>query len=276
MTTVELVIEADPDESTCATVMVDATVSGVSYRFIVDTGAGTTTLVADELTRVLPAAGQLTSSGLFATITEVRATVSDFRLGELPTLGVDVLVTGQHQDGARNLLGMNVLGGYRCRFRFRDRLLGLELSTTTTPAADDDETLMIGPHGQPFVSLTWPDGTTARALWDSGAGITVVDSAFHDEHPQLFEAVGNAATTDSTGTQIGHPTCRVAATRAGGLTLAAHVAAVIDLTPTNTVDGPRTDLVLGYPALSQANWVLDFPARRWSVSTISAAQPVND
>lgn len=67
------------------------------------------------------------------------------------------------------------------------------------------------------------------------------------------------------------PTCYVAATRAGALTLTAHVAAIIDLTPTNPADGPRTDLILGCPALSQANWVLDFPARRWSASTLRAA-----
>lgn len=271
MTTVELVIEADPDEPTCATVMVDATVFGVPYRFIVDTGAGTTTLVGDELTRILPTAGQLTSAGLFATTTEARATVSDLRLGELPALSVDVLVTGQDQEGARNLLGMNVLGGYRCRFQFLDSPPTLQLSTTTTPAANGEETLMIGPHGQPFVSLTWPDGTTARALWDSGAGITVIDTTFHDEHPLLFEAVGDATGTDSTGTQMSTPTCRVAAARAGGLTLAPHVAAVLDLTPTNTAEGPRTDLILGYPGLSQANWVLDFPARRWSASPTKPA-----
>lgn len=120
----------------------------------------------------------------------VRATVADFRLGELPALSVDVLVTGQHQEGARNLLGMNVLGGYRCGFRFLDQLLVLELATTTAPAKDDAETLMIGPQGQPFICITWSDGTTARALRDSGAGITVVDATFHDEHPLLFEGVG--------------------------------------------------------------------------------------
>lgn len=271
MTTVELVIEVDPDEPTCATVMVDATVSGVSSRFIVDTGAGTTTLVGDELTRVLPAAGLLTSAGLFATTTEVRATVSEFRLGELPARSVDVLVTGQDQEGARNLLGMNVLGGYRCRFQFLGGPPTLQLSMTAMLAMVGEETLVIGPHGQPFVVLTWPDGTTARALWDSGAGITVVDTTFHNEHRQLFEAAGAATGTDSTGTQMSTPTCTVAAFSVGALTLAPHIAAILDLTPTTTAGGPRTDLILGYPALSQANWVLDFPARRWLASTTNPA-----
>ncbi len=271
MTTVELVIEADPDEPTCATVMVDATVTGVPCRFIVDTGAGTTALVGDELTRVLPAAGLLTSAGLFASTTEVRATVSELQLGELRALSVAVLVTGQDQEGARNLLGMNVLGGYRCRFQFLDTPPTLQLSMTTMPAMTGEETLMIGPHGQPFVVLTWPDGTTARALWDSGAGITVVDTTFHDEHPLLFEAVGTVNPTDSTGTQMSTQTCTVAASSVGALTLAPHIAAILDLAPTTTAGGPCTDLILGYPSLSQANWVLDFPAHRWSASITTPA-----
>ena len=56
----------------------------------------------------------------------------------------------------------------------------------------------------------------------------------------------------------------MAASSTGGFPLAAHVAAVLDLGPTNPADGPRTDVILGYPALSQADWDLDFPARRWS------------
>ena len=188
MPTVELVIELDPDEPTCATVMVDATVSGVPYRFIVDTGAGTTTVVGDELTRALPSVGKLISAGLFATTTDVRATVSDFRLGALAGASVDVLVTDQ--EGARNLLGMNVLGGYRCRFQLLDRPPTLQLSPPSTPAMVGEETLEIGPHGQPFMVINWPDGTTACALWDSGAGISVVDTRFHEEHPTFFEAVG--------------------------------------------------------------------------------------
>ncbi len=263
----ELLIEPDPDEPTCATVMVDATLTGVGYRFVVDTGAGSTTLVADERTRSLPPSGYQTSAGLFGTVIDARVTVPDFRLGELPARGVEVLLTDQHLEGARNLLGMDVLGDHRCCFRFLDRPPTLQLSTaaTTSPFAGD-EALMIGTHGQPFVSVAWPDGTSARALWDSGAGITVVDAAFHERYPQLFEAVGDTVGTDSTGTQMSTPTCHVAAARTGGITIAQHIAAVFDLTPTNTADGPRTDLVLGYPALSQANWVLDFPTRRWSAS----------
>lgn len=76
--------------------------------------------------------------------------------------------------------------------------------------------------------------------------------------------------TDSTSTQRIVPTCHVAALRTGGVSVAQHIAAIIDLTPTGAADdGPPTDLVLGYPALSQANWMFDFPARRWSASSAS-------
>ena len=92
----------------------------------------------------------------------------------------------------------------------------------------------------------------------------MVDTTFRAAHPLLFDAAGETEGTDSTGARRSTPTCTVAASIAGGFPLAAHLAAVLDLGPTNPADGPRTDVILGYPALSQADWDLDFPARRWS------------
>lgn len=128
MTIVELVIEEDPDVPTCATVLVDAVVNGDRCRFIVDTGAGTTSLVVDELTRTLPPLGYETSAGLFGATTDARVTISEFQLGQLPARSIEVLLTDQPPEVARNLLGMNVLGDHLCHFRFLDRPSTLQLS----------------------------------------------------------------------------------------------------------------------------------------------------
>ena len=58
----------------------------------------------------------------------------------------------------------------------------------------------------------------------------------------------------------------VAAADVGGLMFTPHRAAVIDLSAANATLELRMDVVLGYPALRQAGWVFDFPARTWSVT----------
>ena len=50
---VPLIVEPDPDDPDCAAVMVDGTIAGRPYRFILDTGAARTQVEADEYTAAL-------------------------------------------------------------------------------------------------------------------------------------------------------------------------------------------------------------------------------
>jgi len=61
-----MIIEPDPDDLDCAEVMVDGAIEGRPYRFMLDTGAARTQIVADEVTAALPSRGQHSSSGVFA------------------------------------------------------------------------------------------------------------------------------------------------------------------------------------------------------------------
>ena len=45
-----LIIEPDPDDPGCATVMVEVTVAGRPYRLVLDTGAARSQLEADDYT----------------------------------------------------------------------------------------------------------------------------------------------------------------------------------------------------------------------------------
>jgi hypothetical protein len=48
-----LIIEADPEDPDCASVLVDGTIAGRPYRFVLDTGTARTKIVADEFTATL-------------------------------------------------------------------------------------------------------------------------------------------------------------------------------------------------------------------------------
>jgi hypothetical protein len=112
--------------------------------------------------------------------------------------------------------------------------------------------------GHPFLDLEF-GSTTAHACWDTGAAVTVVDTAFIRANEDLFTPMGSSVGEDSTGAKQHTPMYTVQAATVGGITLAAHTVAAVMLPQ----EPMRMDIVLGYPALRQFNWTMDFPRDRW-------------
>jgi predicted aspartyl protease len=242
--------------------MVDGMVAGRPYRFIVDTGAARTQLDADEYTWTLEATPGGISSGAFASHSDEIVTVADVAVGPLRAATLDVTRVRPAPMQPRNLLGMDVLRRYRCLFRLEAALLDVE-----PPAGHQaDRDLRTDSRGHVYVDVHWP-GVTAQACWDSGAGITIVNRDFWLAHPRLFEEAGTATGTDATGATMETPLVLMAESVIGGRSFARHRAAVVDLSHTNSTIELPMDLILGYPTLRQADWLFDFPANRWTVTS---------
>ena len=91
MRQVPLIIEPDPDDPGCATVMVDATVAGRPYRLVLDTGAARSQLEADDYTSGLMPLGEDSSSGAFGgRVTDTVVTITDLAAGPLRVATLDV------------------------------------------------------------------------------------------------------------------------------------------------------------------------------------------
>jgi hypothetical protein len=257
-----MIIVLDSDDPGCADVMVDGSIAGHPFRFLLDTGAARTQIVADEVTAGLNVSSQESSAGVFGGTTTTVVTVRDLVVGPLAEPTLDVVRIEAGGPGARNLLGMDVLRRHCCHFRFDSGSLLL----ADSPAAHASRALQMDDRGHSYVEVSWP-GVTGQAVWDSGAGITVVDQAFLDSHPDLFEECGSSVGTDAHGAQRQTPMFGMAGPLIGGAQFAGHKVAVVDLAPVNaTLDIPM-DLILGFPTLRQANWLLDFPAGRWEITS---------
>jgi predicted aspartyl protease len=261
MPQIPLIIEADPDDPGCAVIMVDGTVAGRPYRFVVDTGAARTQLEADEYTCALEAAPGETSSGAFASHSDPVVTVTDVAVGPLRVATLDVTRVSPAPPQPRNLLGMDVLRGYRCLFRLEAGLLDVEAPAGSQAGRD----LRTDSSGHVYVDVHWA-GVTAQACWDTGAGITIVNQGFRNAHPRLFEDAGTATGTDAAGATQETPVVLMAEAVIGGRRFARHRAAVVDLSHANSTIELPMDLILGYPTLCQADWLFDFPGNRWAVT----------
>jgi hypothetical protein len=117
------------------------------------------------------------------------------------------------------------------------------------------------PNGQPFLE---PDfsGVAALACWDTGASVTLANTSFHEAHEELFTPIGTSTGMDAGGFSRESSMYMMAACTVGGITLAAHKVAVVPLPQ----DPMPMDLVLGYPAISQYVWTMDYPLSQWSAA----------
>jgi hypothetical protein len=117
-----------------------------------------------------------------------------------------------------------------------------------------------------YLDLHWP-GVTARACWDTGSSATLVNRDFWLAHPDLFEEIGVTSGTDSHGTRADAPQLMMAGPVIGPRAFARHHVVAVDLSAVNRSAAYPIDLIIGYPTLRQADWLLDFPAKRWTLTS---------
>ncbi|MFL5735049.1 MAG: hypothetical protein ACJ78Q_17980, partial [Chloroflexia bacterium] len=156
---------------------------------------------------------------------------------------------------------------YCCRFLFgENRLL---LSAACEPGEDDAPEfalldLLLDRASHPYVSV-WFGEARANAVWDSGAGVSVADTSFIQRHPDFFREAGSSEGTDANGRQLQAPMFIMGPVVIGGREFLPHKVAGVDLSgPNATIEVPM-DLILGYSTLSNADWLFDFPGKRWAV-----------
>lgn len=261
MKVIPLLLEHDDEDPDCALPLVEGTVSGRAYRFVLDTGAARTHIVGNDHTATLTQRSGAVSSGVFAAHELTSVTLQDVRIGPVHRATVEALLLNPGAGVARNLLGMDVLRDYRCEFRFTARQLVL----SATGPTDGHQPLHLDVAAHPYVPARWGNAE-ASCVWDSGASMTVVDERFRLAHPDLFAPAGSSTGTDATGARVTSATYLMTPVRIGTHQFPAHRVAAVDLsTPNATVTRPM-NLILGWTTLGQADWVFDFPAQRWAVA----------
>lgn len=259
---IDLIIVPDPEEAEAAEVLVDGSIDGRAYRFLLDTGAAGSQIAFDEFSAGLASSEQNHSSGVFASHSQDKVTVPEIRLG--PIYRQKYLLTRQSQDegDSRNLIGMSLLKDYRLHFLFKEKRVLVNPTPAPDPAPLD---LLMDDRFHPYVAVKF-EKIEAKACWDSGAGITIVDLNFVNKYPNLFEKIGESSGTDSTGTHMETPLFKMAASVIGNRAFPPLNVAGVDLGQVNASIEIPMDLILGYNALVKADWYFDFPARKWAIT----------
>ncbi|HML23010.1 MAG TPA: retropepsin-like aspartic protease [Aggregatilinea sp.] len=265
MSELTLIIDPDPDEIDAAGVFVDGTIADRPYRFLLDTGAATSSVVEDDTTAVFPPAGQHQSSGVFAPSSNDLIAVPRLTVGPIERAPFTLTRTPRDAPGISSLIGMDVLKDHCCYFLFGQNRVLLDDDTAFSADAPRHD-LMFDSKFHPYLMVDFEGGAQAQTVWDTGAALTVADAAFIAAHPALFTPAGRSTGTDSTGTDVETPMYVMARCIIGGETFPAVRVAGVDLGPVNAMIERRMDMILGYSLIRHADWLFDFPRARWAVT----------
>lgn len=113
---IPLIIAPDPDETEAAEVLVNGAVAGRPRRFLLDTGAARSQILADPYTAGLATVRTEASSGAIAATVNELVRIPELAIGPLHARDIEVVRVAAEQPGARDLLGMDILAGACCRF----------------------------------------------------------------------------------------------------------------------------------------------------------------
>jgi hypothetical protein len=265
---VNLIILPDDEDADAAGVFVDGKLGSRGYRFLLDTGAARSCIEYDAYTSEFPAIGTNTSSGVFARGSDDLVVVPTIRIG--PIVRHDFPLTRSPKHGPRraSLIGMDILKDFSFHFLFHEGRALVNLENDARGNYDFQD-IVFDTAFHPYVTVEI-SAIAANAVWDTGAGITVVDLLFVQEHPEVFQEVGRSLGTDSTGAQVQTPIFTVATTTIGKRVFPPHRVAGVDLSQVNAAIEKPMDFILGYSTLSKASWLFDYPRRRWAVTSMLA------
>jgi len=258
---IKLVIKYDDESRQTAEVYVEGKIQDEACRFLLDTGCAKTTLTWNHLTQNFLSIGKQESSGTFGKAEFDLVKLKSISAG--PLSRTDWAVRRAPEGGTdRHLLGMDVMMDHCLSFAFDDALVNI-VSEADARRSLADQDLIMDRGLIPCIAVR-AGGVDSSAIWDSGAGITLVDTNFVTEHPELFVSLGSEMGTDSTNRKQETPIYMMS-----GLAVAGHefnpvkVAAVPLTNPSNPTKSAM-NFVLGFSALRQAHWLFDFPNRKWS------------
>ena len=115
-----------------------------------------------------------------------------------------------------------------------------------------------------------------NGCWDTGAGLTAVDTGFARAHPELFDPLRPSVGIDASAVEIASDIATMAACSIGEVEFPESTCAIVDLSALNEhlrlqaiEDGGRYEpmlFIVGMPLIQLAEWDFDFPAAKWALT----------
>jgi hypothetical protein len=166
------------------------------------------------------------------------------------------------QDGVKSALGLDLLGRQPFSVSFRR---GPSLHLAPLKPRKVLSTLKVGAHRLFCIPVAIGE-TDTFAMWDTGAGMTVVDEAFITAHPAKFKRTDDFQTaTDGAGNSLPVKSYRMKKMKVGGRTFRNLRVVSTDLSVLRGSGNPPVDAVIGFNLIRKCDWYFNSGEKVWSV-----------
>jgi predicted aspartyl protease len=257
----DLQIQFDDDSKETAEVYVVGKIQGEVCRFLLDTGCSRTSLNFDDFSSQFEKVGSEESSSIFGKTQYDLIKIGRIEFGEIEENNV-VLSRAKIGELDRKLLGMDILKKYRLHFSFHNRKVEINPHLSVNNLTTQE--LILDKGSIPHIKFEFGN-SDVLAVWDTGASVTLVDIRFIEKHQTMFEKVGTEIVTDSTGFKVETPIYIVKPILLGNQEFSAHKVVGVNLSYVNANTEIPMGFVFGYSTLSKANWLFDFPQKKWAI-----------
>lgn len=108
-------------------------------------------------------------------------------------------------------------------------------------------------------------GHEINGIWDTGAGLTTIDSEFANKHPDIFTFVKEIDGGDTTGSQIKMKLYTVKKLMIGTLVLENVQFLAYDFSPIRAkLNDPTINMAIGFNILIHHDWYFDMKNQTWT------------
>lgn len=105
----------------------------------------------------------------------------------------------------------------------------------------------------------------ASALFDTGAGLSVVNKDFVERNPQMFELIQDISNgTDATGNPVVMKLYKIKRIEIGNFVFKNENILAMDFDIVRKHISPTIDFIVGFNLITKADWYFDLKAKSWS------------
>ncbi|MFI5363338.1 MAG: hypothetical protein ACHQ49_15330 [Elusimicrobiota bacterium] len=257
---------------------------GQGQTCLFDTGSNVCLVKADDFFGKYPAQGQRCSQG--ASGAKVCSDV--INIGDLKVGGVDfgalqaLRRTPQSCGGAGGpqlpsyLVGSvwHSMLGHNVSFDFAAKTMSVDPSQPA-PGAQQPMKLVLD-NNYLEIPVGFGSAAPVQMLYDTGAGLTVMDQGYVDSNASAFSFVGDTQIQDSSCQKIPVKIYTINSLSVAGNSLSGTYAVAMDLGPVKQALGQDLQGIIGFNAITPFNWWVDLKNDTFAISPNGSASIMSE
>lgn len=250
-------------------IYVECSFDAVSEKCFLDTGAFFSAVKFTDATAAYQRVGSIYFGGAAGTRKEIDAIeVENVMVGISSLLGERIGRFNKDDSTAESIVGSNFFASKAFSFEFEETP---SLSFGSAVATEDG----LEVHKEKVFSIPLKLGaSTMRGVWDTGAGLSVINQDFVDSYPDEFVFLGDVPGNDLTGSSVPLKLYRLKMMSIGNLEFVDTNLLGMNFDLIHKHLGKNLDFIIGFNTIVRANWAMDLKNRKWSVAPLEAGRNV--